>query len=78
MVFLRFCEVIKLKNSDIILKETIYICTSFIEKSKTDIYREGYSMHLSKLQSALCPIKLFKKYVEAAKVKESEEKFIFR
>ena len=27
---------------------------------------------------ALCPIKLFKKYFEAAKFKESEEKFIFR
>ena len=32
-------------------------------------------MHLSKLQSTLCPIKL---YIETAKVKESEEKFIFR
>ena len=47
----------------------------FIEKSKTDVYRGGSWMHLSKLQSALCPIKL---YIEAAKVKESEEKFIFR
>ena len=35
-------------------------------------------MHLSKLHSTLCPIKLFKKYTEAAKIKESEEKFIFR
>ena len=35
-------------------------------------------MHLSKLKSALCPIKLFKKYTEAAKIKESEEKFSFR
>ena len=35
-------------------------------------------MHLSKLQSALCPIKLFRRYIETAKVKESEEKFIFR
>ena len=35
-------------------------------------------MHLSKLQSAFCPIKLFKKYIEATKIKESEEKFIFR
>ena len=26
----------------------------------------------------LCPIRLFKKYIEAAKVKESEEKFVFR
>ena len=34
-------------------------------------------MHLSKIQSALCPIKMLKKYIEAAKIKESEEKFIF-
>ena len=76
MGFLRFSEVINLKYSDIILKETHM--SIFIEKSKTDVYREGYWMHLSKLQSALRPIKLFKKYTEAAKIKESEEKFIFR
>ena len=50
----------------------------FIEKSKTDVYREGFCMQLSKLQSALCPIKLFKNYLEAVKIKESEETFIFR
>ena len=50
----------------------------FIEKSKTDVYPEDCWMHFSKLQSALCPIKLFKKYIKAAKNKESEEKFIFR
>ena len=76
MGFLRFSEVINLKNSDIILKETHI--SIFIEKSKTDVYWEGYSMHLSKLQAALCPIKLFKRYIEAVKVKESEEKLIFR
>ena len=76
MGMLSFCEVIKLKNSNIILKETHM--SIFIEKSKTDVYREDYWMHLSKLQSALCPIKLFRKYTEAAKIKESEEKFSFR
>ena len=75
MGFLSFFEIIKLKNSDIILKETHM--SIFIEKSRTDVYREGW-MHLSKLQSALRPIKLFKKYIETAKIKESEEKFIFR
>ena len=33
---------------------------------------------LSKLKSTLCPIKLFKKYIEATKIKESKEKFVFR
>ena len=35
-------------------------------------------MHLSKLQSALCPVKLFRKYTESAKIKESHEKIIFK
>ena len=59
-----------------ILKETHM--SNFIEKIKTVVYREGHWMHLSKLQSTLCPIKSFKKYTEAAKSKQSEEKFIFR
>ena len=50
----------------------------FYWKCKTDAYREGYWMHLSKLQSAFCPIEFFKKYIEAAKIKEPEEKLIFR
>ena len=48
MGFLRFSEVNNLKCSDIILKETRM--SVFIEKRKTDVYREGYWIHLSKLQ----------------------------
>ena len=40
MEFLRFSEVINLTCSDIILKETQM--STFIEKGKTDVYREGY------------------------------------
>ena len=76
MRFLRFSEVINLKYLDIILKETHM--SIFIEKSKNDVYQEGYWIHLPRLQSTLSPIKLFKKYIEVAKIKESEEKFIFR
>ena len=42
MGFLKFSEVINLRNSDIILKETH--TSIFIEKSKADIFREGYWM----------------------------------
>ena len=74
--FLRFSEVINLKCSDIILKETHM--STFIETTKTKVYREGYWKRFYKLQSAFCPMKLFRKYIEAVKTKESEEKFIFR
>ena len=40
--------------------------------------QERYWMHLFKLQSTLCPIKLFKRYIEATKIKESKKKFVFR
>ena len=75
MGFLRFSEVINLEDSNIILKETHM--SIFIEKSKTDVYREGYWMHLSKLQSPLCPINLFKKYIEAAKIKNQGRNLLF-
>ena len=35
-------------------------------------------MHLFKLEPALFPIKLFRKYVEVAKIKESQKNIIFR
>ena len=74
--FLRFSEVINLKCSDIISKETHM--SIFTENSKTNAYREGYWMHLSKLQSALCSVKFFWKYIEAKKIKEAKEKFVLR
>ena len=49
-----------------------------LKKAKLMYTEKASCMHLSKLQSALCPIKPFKKYTEATKIKESEEKFIFR
>ena len=73
---LEISEVINLKISDIVLKEThMSILT---EKNKTDIYRESYWLHLSKLQSYLCPLKLFRKFINTAKIKDSKENFIFR
>ena len=60
MGFLRFSEITNLKCSDIILKEThmpIFIEKKPKKQNKTEVYREGYWMHLSKLHSALCSIK---------------------
>ena len=39
MGFLRFSEVVKLRHCDIIINKTFL--SMFIEKSKTDVYREG-------------------------------------
>ena len=56
MGFLRFNELSNLKRIDFIFHNTHM--SIFIEKSKTDIYREGHWLHLAKLNSNLCPLDL--------------------
>ena len=50
----------------------------FIEKSKTDIYRDGHWLFLAKLYSKLCPVKLLQRYFTLAEIKLDSEEFIFR
>ena len=54
MGFLRFSVVVKLRRFDIIINKTFL--SIFIEKSKTDVYREGSWVYLTKLDTVLCPI----------------------
>lgn len=47
-------EVLNLRRSDIIIRPK-YV-QMFLEQSKTDIYRDGSRLILSKIDSSLCPI----------------------
>ena len=60
MGFLRFSVVVKLRRFDIIINKTFL--SIFIEKSKTDVYREGSWVYRKKLDMALCPIELISQY----------------
>jgi len=76
MGFLRFSEVIKIRRSDILIFSShIQI---FIEKSKTDVYREGHWLHIATLNSELCPAKLLNRLFMLGNIKNNCEKFIFR
>ena len=59
MGFLSYSELSNLKPRDIVICETHLLI--FIEKSKMDIYKQGHWLHLAKLNSEFCPIKLTKK-----------------
>ena len=50
----------------------------FIEKSKTNIYRNGSWLYLAKLKSKLCPITLLKRYMELAQIDKHSNSYIFR
>ena len=58
--FLRFSDIIKLRRCDIIINKTFL--SIFIEKSKTNVYREGSWVYPKKLDMALCPIELISQY----------------
>ena len=76
MGFLRFSEVIKLRRCDVIKSKTFL--SIFIEKSKTDVYREGSWIYLTKLDTVLCPIELVSQYFKKGNIRDNCQKYIFR
>ena len=50
----------------------------FIEQSKTDVYRKGQWVYVSKLNSPNCPVTIVKRYLRCAKFCGYSEEYIFR
>ena len=76
MGFLRFSEVSKQRRSDFNIQQTPLAL--FIEQSKTDVYREGSWVFLTKLNWDLCPNKLVTKYFRKCGIQENCQKYVFR
>ena len=76
MGFLRFSEVVKLSYCDIIINKTFL--SKFIEKSKTDVYRERSWVYVTNLDTTLCPTELVSQYFKKGNIKDNSEKYIFR
>ena len=74
--FLRYSEVSELKRSDFVFEQT-YL-KIFIEKSKTDIYRQGNWLFISKLNSHICPISILKAYFKRCRIDPESDSFVFR
>ena len=73
--FMRFSEVSRLRRSDLVFSST-YVKV-FIEKIKTDIYREGMWVYIP-ASSKICPLKQLKYYLALSNLCENSEDFIFR
>ena len=73
--FMRFSEVSRLRRSDLVFSST-YVKV-FIEKIKTDIYREGMWVYIP-ASSKICSLKQLKYYLALSKISENSEEFIFR
>jgi len=74
--FLRFNELSQLRGNDVIVKDCYLIIK--IRKSKTDQYRDGDEVLISKVVSSACPYTMFLRYVDLANVDLSSDMFLFR
>ena len=76
VAFLRYSECQNLRRSDFKIFDEYAMM--FIEKSKTDMYRDGHWMFISKLNSELCPIRNLEEYFRFANLDPNSTEFIFR
>ena len=73
--FLRYEEVANLTLGDIVFCDSYM--KLFIEKAKTDQFREGAWVFIAKVDSLFCPLRTLKSYIDSACL-SSESEFLFR
>ena len=73
--FLRFDEVSKLRLDDIQFYRTHM--SLFLEGSKTDIYREGHTVVISRVPASCCPVDTLARFLELGKIAKGDT-FLFR
>ena len=73
--FLRISELLNLRRCDIQFFRSH--ASVFIQKSKTDIYRDGNWLIISRTGTSLCPVKNLELFLEWSCVKEDSDLFIF-
>ena len=69
--FLKFDELVNFTKGD--LQFFDLDMSAFIEKSQTDIYRDGHTVIISKLVSALCPVNMILKYIAQARIFDDKD-----
>ena len=75
--FLRYDELSNIRFGDFIFHDTYF--NTFIEESKTDVYRDGKWVTISGSGSELCPLRNLREYLERADIRgDNLSQFIFR
>ena len=73
--FLRISELLSLRRSDI--QFFLSHITVFIEKSKTDIYRDGNWLVIAKTGNSLCPVKNLELFLDWSKIPADSDMYLF-
>ena len=82
LINLSFCGLLRYTKASKIRRSVIDFQPSymkiFIEKSKTDVHRNGNWIYIARRNSELCPVATLQTYLNIAKINENTEEFIFR
>ena len=74
--FLRYSELSHLRTCDIVFSTGFM--KLFVEKSKTDIYREGKWLYISSSSTQCCPVNTLQTYMAKAGLTSPTQEYIFR
>ena len=74
--FLRYDELSNLKANNLTFSED-YL-DIFVEKSKTDCYRNGKNVLIAKLNNQYCPVSILQRYISLAGIDLLSDMFLFR
>ena len=74
--FLRYNELCNIKAKHIKIYD--HYVDIFVEKSKTDCYRKGNHVIISRLDSLQCPVKILSSYLREAQIDLASDMYIFR
>ena len=73
---MRYSEISNLRRSNVIFHDTFM--KLFIEKYKTDVYREGNWVYMIKSTGNLSPVKILQNYYNFALINDKSDKYIIR
>jgi integrase len=76
--FFRYDELVHLRMSDINFHESGSHVEIRVEKSKTDIYRQGNIVVIARTGTRLCPVCYLEQYLAAVGLTYKSDEFIFR
>ena len=74
--FFRFDEVQNLRVGDVAFFLTHM--TIFLERSKTDVYRDGRTVFISRLHTPCCAVRILKRLLRRSGVSADADSYIFR
>lgn len=74
--FLRFDEVSDLRCSDVKIEDSFLRLN--IRKSKTDVYRKGKEVLVSRGITSACPVNMLQKYMQCASLTSDNDMYLFR